>query len=98
VANDMPEVKGFSERNLKYMIRFGREYGERPIVQQPAAQLPYPTKGPTLLAQLVPSEIGPQAAALLPGKITKTPSEQLAATDALSKMQQLVAQIPWATT
>lgn len=39
VANAMPEVKGFSERNLKYMIRFVREYGPRPIVRQAVAQL-----------------------------------------------------------
>jgi predicted nuclease of restriction endonuclease-like (RecB) superfamily len=42
IANDMPEVKGFSERNLKYMIRFAREYGPRPIVQTPSAQLNVP--------------------------------------------------------
>jgi len=40
LRNELPEVKGFSERNLKYMIRFYREYGAAPIVQQPAAQLP----------------------------------------------------------
>lgn len=46
LKNELPEVKGFSERNLKYMIRFAREYGtdledgflsSRAIVQQPAA-------------------------------------------------------------
>ena len=35
--NELPEVKGFSERNLKYMIRFYREYAAAPIVQQSAA-------------------------------------------------------------
>jgi predicted nuclease of restriction endonuclease-like (RecB) superfamily len=38
--NELPEVKGFSERNLKYMIRFYREYMAAPIVQQSVAQLP----------------------------------------------------------
>lgn len=38
--NELPEVKGFSERNLKYMIRFYREYVAAPIVQQSVAQLP----------------------------------------------------------
>lgn len=46
LKNELPEVKGFSERNLKYMIRFAREYGtdledgflsSLAIVQQPAA-------------------------------------------------------------
>jgi len=68
LKNELPEQKGFSERNLKYMMRFAREYGDPPalpvpasklmqhpaalpesvekdgktIVQQPAAQLPFP--------------------------------------------------------
>jgi len=40
LRNELPEVKGFSERNLKYMVRFYREYDAAPIVQQAAAQLP----------------------------------------------------------
>lgn len=41
IRNDLPEVKGFSERNIGYMIRFAREY---PILQPPAAKmLPDPT-------------------------------------------------------
>lgn len=81
IANDMPEVKGFSERNIGHMIRFAHEYGARPILQQPAAKLPAGgsppivpqaaaqlddrTKGPTPLAQLPPSQILPQAAVKL---------------------------------
>jgi len=51
LKNELPEVKGFSERNLKYMIRFAREYGtdledgflpSLAIVQQPAAQSEMP--------------------------------------------------------
>lgn len=34
-----PAMEGFSERNLKYMVRFAGEYGPAPIVQQPAALL-----------------------------------------------------------
>jgi predicted nuclease of restriction endonuclease-like (RecB) superfamily len=37
LKNDLPEQKGFSERNLGYMVRFSREYGEPPILQQAAA-------------------------------------------------------------
>lgn len=53
LRNDLPEVKGFSERNIGYMIRFAREYAflqppaakllptaEESILQQPAAKLP----------------------------------------------------------
>lgn len=41
LRNELPEVKGFSERNIKSMLAFYREY-PRPceFVQQPAAQLP----------------------------------------------------------
>ena len=39
LKNELPEVKGFSERNIGYMIRFAREYGIRPILQQPVSKL-----------------------------------------------------------
>ncbi len=39
LKNELPEVKGFSERNIGYMIRFAREYGIQPILQQPVAKL-----------------------------------------------------------
>jgi len=39
LKNELPEVKGFSERNIGYMIRFAREYGHRPILQQSVAKL-----------------------------------------------------------
>ena len=39
IRNDMPEVKGFSERNIGYMIRFAREYESLPILQQAVAEL-----------------------------------------------------------
>ncbi len=39
LKNELPEVKGFSERNIGYMIRFAREYGASPILQQPVAKL-----------------------------------------------------------
>jgi predicted nuclease of restriction endonuclease-like (RecB) superfamily len=40
LRSDLPEVKGFSERNLGYMLAFAREYGRPPIPQQPVAELP----------------------------------------------------------
>jgi len=45
IVNELPEIKGFSERNLKRMLKFYREYsiqdkvGEK--VPQPVAQLPW---------------------------------------------------------
>ncbi|MBI5550058.1 MAG: DUF1016 domain-containing protein [Desulfobacterales bacterium] len=39
LKNELPEVKGFSERNIGYMIRFAREYGAPAILQQPVAKL-----------------------------------------------------------
>jgi predicted nuclease of restriction endonuclease-like (RecB) superfamily len=39
IKNELPEIKGFSERNIGYMIRFAREYGMRSILQQPVAKL-----------------------------------------------------------
>jgi len=39
IRNELPEVKGFSERNIGYMIRFAREYGQLSVLQQPAAKL-----------------------------------------------------------
>ena len=40
IRNELPEVKGFSERNIGYMVRFFREYGELRISQQAVAKLP----------------------------------------------------------
>ena len=82
IRNELPEVKGFSERNIGYMIRFAREYGD-PILQQPAAKLPAPTKGPQAVAQLSVSAMSPPPAARSP---------ELAP---LPLLQQFVAQIPW---
>ena len=44
IVNELPEVKGFSERNLKRMLRFYREYTESmhsEKVPQAVAQLPW---------------------------------------------------------
>ncbi len=60
LRNELPEVKGFSERNLKYMIRFYREYDAGPIVQQPAAQLP-PAQGLTSASEISPPPVAKSA-------------------------------------
>jgi len=91
LQNELPEEKGFSERNLKYMIRFYREYATFPIVQQPAAQLTAQGSLPKVQrpAALLPSPpILPEAAAKLeaPSKV-----RQPAAQFTLS----LLCSVPW---
>ena len=39
LKNELPELKGFSERNIKRMLRFYREY---PLMQQATAIVPQP--------------------------------------------------------
>ena len=40
LKNELPDLKGFSERNIGYMIAFAREYPTpETILQQPAAKL-----------------------------------------------------------
>jgi DUF1016 N-terminal domain len=39
IRNELPELKGFSERNIGYMIRFAREYDGSVILPQPVAKL-----------------------------------------------------------
>jgi len=57
LRNELPELKGFSERNIKLMLAFYREYpnaGE--FVQQAVALLPSATKSPHLAAKIRLSE------------------------------------------
>src|SRR5207253_3657095 len=58
---EFPELEGFSERNLKRMIAFYREYPEldAPIVPQAAAQLHPGEKGPQVAAQLPDERLVP---------------------------------------
>src|SRR4051794_9684652 len=41
LRREIPNVEGFSPRNLKYMRAFARAWPEEPIVQQLAAQIPW---------------------------------------------------------
>lgn len=53
LRSELPEVKGFSERNIKSMLAFFREYPDPPaIVQQAVAQLPAAEKLPRRVAKL----------------------------------------------
>ena len=48
--NELPEEKGFSERNIKQMLAFYREYAQLSFVQQPAAQIETEPKVPQAAA------------------------------------------------
>jgi hypothetical protein len=64
LRNELPDLKGFSERNIKRMLAFHREYpdpGE--FARQPLAQLPAPEKVPRVAAQLEPTGKMPLPAA-----------------------------------
>jgi predicted nuclease of restriction endonuclease-like (RecB) superfamily len=40
IKNELPEIKGFSERNLQFMVQFYKEYDfESVIAKQPVSQL-----------------------------------------------------------
>jgi predicted nuclease of restriction endonuclease-like (RecB) superfamily len=55
IRNDLPEIKGFSERNLKRMLAFYNEYKELQFGPTALAQIPQGGRspiGPTPLAQL----------------------------------------------
>lgn len=78
IRNELPELKGFSERNLGRMIAFYREYQDITILPQPVAKLPSAS----------PSEILPQAVA----KIGAPPVNQLDGGLASELMPQPVTQ------
>ena len=69
---EFPEMQGFSVRNLKYMLRFARENGAPPKVQQAAALLSGDTNSVTIVAppaaqlHAAAPSIVQQPAALLP--------------------------------
>ena len=82
IRNELPEVKGFSERNIGRMIAFYREYSRSGLIlPQPAAKLKTDAKGPQRAAQLGGYGLLPQPAAK---------RESL-----LPILQQAVAKLPW---
>ena len=50
LRNELPEEKGFSERNIKRMLAFYREYRELQFVPQPVAQIEAAAKMPQAVA------------------------------------------------
>ncbi len=83
LQNELPEVKGFSERNIKSMLAFYRAYpnpsaivqqpvaqiAEKPILPQPVAKLEATTEVPQPAAQVPPIPIVQQAVAQLPNSL-----------------------------
>ena len=88
IANDMPEMKGFSERNIKLMTQFAAEYPDllpfgQPAVAQMGGRMLVEPIGQPVVAQLPPAVKVPQAAA------------QAVVSDDLAILQQLAAKLPW---
>ena len=75
IRNELPEIKGFSERNIGYMIRFAKEYPLLSILQQPVAKLQIGTTSvivPQPVAQL--TETGKSGKIpILPQLVAKIP-------------------------
>lgn len=73
LKNELPDLKGFSERNIKRMLAFHRDYRD-PLAmgQRPVAPLLPPAKVPQPVAQMTSSRKVPQPVALLPEPILWT--------------------------
>lgn len=111
LANELPDTKGFSVRNLKLMTQFFREYPDLiAITQRPVAQLAE-AAGPLSIGQLPVAQlpdtagnpaIGPLPVAKLPNRRTpdsigpQSVAQLKTASDLDSIGQRLVAQLTWA--
>ncbi|WP_235185544.1 PDDEXK nuclease domain-containing protein [Desulfonatronum thiodismutans] len=65
--NELPEEKGFSERNIKRMLAFYREYPHLEFVPRPVAQTASPPKVPQPVAQV--NDAGGRLASLFPAEL-----------------------------
>jgi predicted nuclease of restriction endonuclease-like (RecB) superfamily len=65
LKHEFADLKGFSERNLGYMLRFALEYPEEPILQQPVAKLQTNENERDIILQ--------QSVAILPMPVAKIP-------------------------
>lgn len=108
LKNELPEEKGFSARNIGYMIRFAREYGVPSILQRPVAESPQhavhsdkntKTQSSILQRAAAKSEKVPSDASQpIANKTLKDlphPVEKCYDPVAPSIMQRVVAQLPW---
>jgi uncharacterized protein DUF1016 len=85
LKNELPVIKGFSERNLQLMIQFQKEYPDLFLIsQRPVAELPDTS---------VSEKIRPQPAA----KIDSTdPAQPTQGSGKIQIVQRVVAQLSWA--
>jgi predicted nuclease of restriction endonuclease-like (RecB) superfamily len=68
--NELPELKGFSERNIKRMVAFHRDYPQpADFVPQPVAQLPGAHRPARASTAPVANPIVPQAVAQMPASL-----------------------------
>jgi predicted nuclease of restriction endonuclease-like (RecB) superfamily len=74
LKNELPELKGFSERNLKYMLLFANEYA---IVQQPVAQLQAIDNQKYIIMQQPVAQLQNKENTILPQAVAKLENQQL---------------------
>ncbi len=93
LRNSLPEVKGFSARNLNCMVQFFREYPALfPIWTQPAAKLTDRSPAAAISQQAVAKlEAGPRSGK----KWASIVDQSIAAPNAVQIWQQAVAKLPW---
>jgi len=86
--NELPEVKGFSERNIKLMTQFYRQYPSLETIGQP------------VVAQLSPASCAKQLNAgddtRVVAAISLLAGTELSSDQVVAIVQPLVAQLPWA--
>jgi hypothetical protein len=83
LKDEIPEIKGFSQRNLQLMIQFQKEYPDLfAIPQRPVAELPEAS---------LPKEIRPQPVAEIDPTNSIQPPQASGETQI---MQRIVAQLP----
>ncbi len=70
LRNELPEIKGFSERNIKSMLAFHRAYSDpSAFVQQAVAQMPGKRISPPPTARTERTEKGQQPVAQFPDSL-----------------------------
>jgi len=90
IRNELPEVKGFSERSIKRMVQFHAEYPRLfPIGPRVVAQLDDGTMGPPSVA---PSSAAELAQPISPLAVARLPIADVCAEEG----QRLILQLPWA--
>jgi len=73
IRNELPEIKGFSERNLGRMVAFYREYRELIILPQPVAKLSAPDMSESIIVPQPVAQLDTQNHRDLHGLILRLP-------------------------